>query len=239
LTLALVLAIMASVLADVPGLPFSLNRLIAEAKRRARQRRLLLAIAVVALLAATIVVAKLVTRSPAAPVFRSAAPGCAGKVGAAAASAASTGTRYAIVRRDEVRMLCLIAPPPGAQLLTSEPALMAREGRQFLGFPKPFAPFARHRFWRVRSSVAAVVSFEKAHPPAGLSGGCGPKAASDCGVGVLAGPNVPANASLDFTLPPIRGRVGSRALRMTILALPGGWTAIRVDAVNRPWTRGA
>jgi len=26
---------------------------------------------------------------------------------------------------------------------------------------------------------------------------------------------------------------------MTILALPGGWTAIRVDAVNRPWMRGA
>jgi len=83
-----------------------------------------------------------------------------------------------------------------------------------------------------------VISFEKAHPPAGLSGGCGPKAAADCGVGVLAGPNVPANSSLDFTLPPIRGSVGSRALHMTILALPGGWTAIRVDADNRPWTRG-
>jgi len=115
---------------------------------------------------------------------------------------------------------------------------MAREGQRFFGFPKPFAPFARRRFWRVHSSVAAVVSFEKAHPPAGLSGRCGPKAAADCGVGVLAGPNVPANASLQFTLRPIRGRVGSRALRMTILGLPSGWTAIRVDAVNRPWTRG-
>jgi hypothetical protein len=116
---------------------------------------------------------------------------------------------------------------------------MARLGQRFFGFPKPFAPFARHRFWRVHSSVAAVVSFEESHPPAGLVGGCGPKAAGDCGAGVLAGPNVPANANLDFTLPPIRGRVGSRTLRMTILALPGGWTAIRVDAVNRPWTSGA
>jgi hypothetical protein len=116
---------------------------------------------------------------------------------------------------------------------------MAREGQRFFGFPKPFAPFARHRVWRVHSSVAAVVSFEKTHRPAGLVGRCGRKATGDCGVGVLAGPNVPANASLDFTLPPIRGRVGSRALRMTIFALPGGWTAIRVDAVNRPWTRGA
>jgi hypothetical protein len=232
-----VLPIMASVLADVPRLPFSLTRLIAEAKRRARQRRLLLAIAVAAVLAVAVVAAELVTRSPAAPVSRSSAPGCAGKAGAAAA--ASTGARYALVRRDEVRMLCLILPPPGAQLLTREPALMAREGQRFFGFPKPFAPFARHRFWRVHSSVAAVVSFEKAHPPAGLSGGCGPKAAGDCGVGVLAGPNVPANAGLQFTLPPIRGRVGSRVLRMEILGLPGGWTAIRVDAVNRPWTRGA
>jgi hypothetical protein len=171
---------MASVLADVPRLPFSLNRLIAEAKRRARQRRLFLAIAVAAVLAVAVVAAEFVTRSSAAPVSRSAAPGCAGKVAAAATPAASTGTRYAVVRRDEVRMLCLILPPPGAQLLTSEPALMAREGRQFLGFPKPVAPFARHRFWRVHSSVAAVVSFEKAHPPAGLSGGCGPKAAGDC-----------------------------------------------------------
>ena len=238
MTLALVLAIMASVLADAPRLPFSLHRLIAEAKRRARQRRLLLAIAVAAVLAVAVVATEFVTRSPAAaPVSRSSAPGCAGKAGAAAA--ASTGTGYAVVRRDEVRMLCLVLPPPGAQLLTSEPALMVREGERFFGFPKPFAPFARHRFWRVHSSVAAVVSFEKAHAPAGLSGGCGSKAAGDCGVGVIGGPNVPANAGLQFSLRPIRGRVGSRALRMTILALPGGWTAIRVDAVNRPWTRGA
>jgi len=225
------------VLADVPKMPFSLHRLIAEANRRARQRRLLLAIAVAAVLAVAVVATKFVTRSPAAPVSRSSAPGCAGKAGAA--TAASAGTRYAVVRRDEVRMLCRVLPPPGAQLLTSEPAVMARLGKRIFGFPKPFAPFARHRFWRVHSSLAAVVSFEKAHPPAGLVGGCGSKAAGDCGVGVLAGPNVPANAGLQFTLPPIRGLVGSRALSMTILALPGGWTAIRVDAVNRPWTRGA
>ena len=136
-------------------------------------------------------------------------------------------------------MLCLVLPPPGAQLLTREPAVMAREGQRFFGFPKPFAPFARHRFWRVHSSIAAVVSFEETHPPTGSTDGCEPNAAGDCGVGVLAGPNVPANAGLQFTLGPIRGRVGSRVLRMTILALPGGWTAIRVDAVNRPWMRGA
>jgi hypothetical protein len=230
---------MASVLADVPSLPFSLTRLIAEAKRRARQRRLLLVIALAAVLAGAVVAAELATRSPGAPVSRSSAPGCAGKAGAAATPAASTGTRYALVRRDEVRMLCLILPPPGAQLLTSEPALMARLGQRIFNFPKPFAHFARHRFWRVHSPVATVVSFEKAHPPAGLIGGCGPKSPGDCGVGIYAGPNVPANASLEFTLPPIRGRVGSRALSMTILSLPGGWTAIRVDAVNRPWTRGA
>ena len=89
---------------------------------------------------------------------------------------------------------------------------MTRLGQRFFGLPKPFAPFARHRIWEVHSSVTAVVSFEKAHPPAGLSGGCGAKAGGDGGVGVVCGPNVPANAGLQFTLPPIRGRVESRRI---------------------------
>src|SRR2546429_24046 len=114
----MVLPIMVPVLADVPKLPFSLHRLIAEAKRRARQRRLLLAIVAAAAVVVAVVAGELVTRSPATPVSRSSAPGCAGKAGAAATPAASTGTRYALVRRDEVRMLCLVLPPPGAQLLT-------------------------------------------------------------------------------------------------------------------------
>ena len=181
------LPIMVSVLADVPRMPFSLTRLIAEAKQRARQRRLLLAIAVAVVLAVTVVAAEAVTRSPAAAVSRSSASGCARNAGAAATPAASADARFALVRRDEVRMLCLVLPPPGAQLLTREPPPMAQEAQRFFGFPKPFAPFARHRFWRVHSSVAAVVSFEKADPPAGLVGGCSPKGPADCGVGVLAG----------------------------------------------------
>jgi hypothetical protein len=203
-------------------LPISLDPLIAEAKRRARQRRLLLAIAAAVVLAVAVVTAEFVTRSSAAPVSRSATPGCAGK----GVPAASTDTRYAFVRRDEVGMLCLVTPPPGAQPLTREPALMARLGQHFFGFPKPFAPYAQHRIWRVHSSVATVLDFEQAHPPAGST--------CPCGVGVLGGPNVPANEGLQFALPPIRGRVGSRVLRMELIGLPGGWTAIRVDAVNRP-----
>jgi hypothetical protein len=224
--------------AHLPRLPFSLDPLIAEAKRRARQRRLLLAVvcAVAALAAGGAVFA---TRSAASLVAGPPAPGCPAHIGAGASYLASARTRTAAAQRDEQRLLCLVVVPQGAQLLTSEPALMARLGRRFFGFPKPFAQFARHRVWRIHSSVAAVVSFEKAHPPAGLVGGCSPTGPADCGVGVLGGPNIPANAGLLFTLPPIRERVGSRALRMEILALPGGWTAIRVDAVNRPWTRGA
>jgi hypothetical protein len=53
--------------------PFSLDPLIAEAKRRARQRRLLLAIALAAVLAVTIVAFGLETGTPAAPVTRSSA----------------------------------------------------------------------------------------------------------------------------------------------------------------------
>jgi hypothetical protein len=236
LTPTLVLAIMASMLADATRLPFSFHQLIAEAKRRARQRRLLLVIAVAAALAVPVVTAEFMAGSS-APVSRSSAPGCARTAGPAAAT--STGSRYAVVHQDEVTMLCLVLPPPRAQLLTREPAFIAREG-QILGvFPKPYAPYARHRFWRVHSPLAAVVTFEKAHPPAGSSDGCGPRAPSDCGVGVRSGPNVPPNASLQFNLPPIPSRVGSRVLSMEIVGLPDGWTAIRVDAVNRPWTRGA
>jgi hypothetical protein len=179
-----------------------------------------LAIAAASVIAIAVVTPEFGTRSSVAPVPRAAAPGCAGK----ATSAASTGASF--VRRDEMRMLCLITPPPGAQLLTREPALVARLGRHFFGFPKPFAPYAQHRVWRIHSSVATVLSFEKAHPPAGSK--------CPCGAGVLGGPNVPANEGLQFALPPIPGRVGSRVLRIEMIGLPDGWTAIRVDAVNRP-----
>jgi hypothetical protein len=219
-------------IARFPRLPLSLDPLIAEAKRR----RLLLAVlgAVVALAVGGAVHA---TRSAAALVAGPTAPGCPAHIGADAGYLAASRTMTAAAQRDEERLLCLVVVPQGAQPLTSEPRVMAQLGRRISTFPKPFAPFARHRFWRVHSSVAALANFEKAHPPAGLTYGCA--ANTGCGVGVWGGPNVPANASLTFPLPPIRGRVGSRVLRMTILGLPGGWTALRVDAVNRPWTRGS
>jgi hypothetical protein len=220
---------------QVPRLPFSLDPLIAEAKRRARQRRFLLAVvaAVIALAAGG---AAYATRSAPALVAGPPAPGCPAHLDAGAGYLASARTRTAAAQRDEERLLCLVVLPQGAQLLTSEPAAMAQLGR-IVSFPKPYAPFARHRFWRVHSSIASLVSFEKAHPPAGLIYGC--RTNAGCGVGVWGGPNVPANASLTFPMPPIRGRAGSRVLSMTVLGLPDGWTAIRVDAVNRPWTRGS
>lgn len=224
---------------QVPRLPFSLDPLIAEARRRVRQRRVLIALAVV-VVALAVGGAVFATRSAASLVAGPPAPGCPAHLGAGASYLASTRTGTAAAQRDEQRLLCLVVLPQGAQLVTSEPALMARLGQRIFSFPKPFASFARHRFWRVHSSVTALVNFEKAHPPAGSRVlGCGPDAVADCGIGVWGGPNVPANASLTFPLSPIRGRVGSRVLRMTILGLPDGWTAFRVDAVNRPWTRGA
>jgi hypothetical protein len=224
--------------AHLPRLPFSLDPLIAEAKRRARQRRLLLAV-VCAAVVLVVGGAVFATRSAASLVAGPPAPGCPAHIGAGASYLASARTRAAAAQRDEKRLLCLVVVPQGAQLMTSEPRALVRLGR-IVSFPKPYAPFARHRFWQVHASVTAMVTFEKAHPPArSVLLGCGPDAVPDCGVGVLGGPNVPANASLTFPLSPIRGRVGSRVLRMTILSLPDGWTAFRVDAVNRPWTRGA
>lgn len=224
--------------AHLPRLPFSLDPLIAEAKRRARQRRLLLAVMCV-VVALAVGAAVFATGSTASLVAGPPAPGCPVHIAAGASYLESARTRAAAARRDEKRLLCLVVVPRGAQLVTSEPPALVRLGR-IVSFPKPYAPFARHRFWRVHASVTAMVNFEKAHPPAGsLLLGCRPDPVADCGVGVLGGPNIPANASLTFPLSPVRGRVGSRVLRMTILGLPDGWTAFRVDAVNRPWTRGA
>jgi len=221
--------------AHVPRLPFSLDPLIAEAKRRARQRRFLLAVvgAVVALAVGGAVFA---TRSAGSLVAGPPSAGCPANIGAGAGYLASARTRTAAAHRDEVRLLCLVVIPKGARLLTTGPALLKGEG--ILGvFPKPFARFARHRFWLVRAPMAAVVKFEETHAPAGSLSRCGARAASgDCGVGVRSGPHVPPNAGLDIVFRPIRGRVGSRELSMSFLGLPNGWTAIRVDAINRPWT---
>src|SRR5262249_13224918 len=102
---------------QVPRLPFSLDPLIAEARRRARQRRFLLALVAV-LVAVAVGGAVFATRSAASLVAGPPAPGCPAHVGAGASYLASTRTGTAAAQRDEERLLCLVVLPQGAQLVT-------------------------------------------------------------------------------------------------------------------------
>ena len=136
-----------------------------------------------------------------------------------------TAAMVAAAHRDEARMLHSFVPPPGAQPLAHEPALL-QQTKIFGVGPTSSAKFVRFGNWRVRSSVAAVMSFEQAHPPRG---------GTSLGYGVNNGPNVPPNRSLVIIFPRIHGLVSSRIMRVSILRLPSGWTAIRVAATNRTW----
>jgi len=44
------------------------------------------------------------------------------------------------------------------------------------------------------------------------------------------GPGIPSNRQLIFAFPAIGGRISTRWLNVTAVALPRGWTGLRVDA---------
>ena len=214
--------------------PFTLDPLMAEAKRRMRRRRLRVLV-IAALLAGGEVGGVLANRSPGGPGAGNGG-GIGNGNGADNNQPASfkgptkppvTAAMVAAAHRDEAKMLRLFVPPPGAQRLAHEPAFLRRRQTEIFGTgPTSAAKFVRFGNWRVRSSVAAVLSFEKAHPPLG---------GTSLGSGVLNGPNVPPNRSLTIIFPRIHGLVSSRIMRVSILGLPGGWTAIRAAATNHTW----
>jgi hypothetical protein len=155
---------------------------------------------------------------------------------------AVTPAMVAAAHRDEATLLRSFVPPPGAQRLTREPALLRRLQTKIFGIgPTSADKFARFRNWRVRSSVADVARFELTHLRHGANDqGCPrptPSTPLDrlCGLGRDTSKDVPANASLLFLYPRIHGLVGERELRASILRLSGGWTAIRVAATNHTW----
>jgi hypothetical protein len=213
--------------------PLSLDPLIAEAKRRMRRRRLLLVV-IAALLAGGVAGGVLGTRSPGGPGAGNGAVGNGNEAHnnqpasfKGSTKPPVTAAMVAAVHRDEAKMLRLFVPPPGAQRLAHEPAFLQRRQMKMFGIgPTGSAKFSRFGNWRVRSSVAAVTRFERAHPPRG---------GTSLGYGVNNGPNVPPNGSLTIIFPRIHGLVSSRIMRVSILRLPSGWTAIRAAATNRTW----
>jgi hypothetical protein len=125
-------------------------------------------------------------------------------------------------------MLRLFALPPGAKRLAHEPALFQRRGVEIFGeIPLRSERFAQMGYWRVRSSVAAVMDFVKAHRPLG--------AEPINGYGWNRSPKVPANRNLLIMFRPIQRLVSDRVMRVYIVRQAGGWTAIRAVATNHPW----
>lgn len=211
----------------VSRLPFSVDPLMAEARRRARQRRALVA-ATVLLLAGLAGGLTLALRSPGGPNDGSGGVGFNGASPGAATRPPVTGAMVAAVHRDEARMLRRLGLPPGAQRLAREPDLFRRRGVEIFGeIPIRSATFTRFGYWRVRSSVAAVMSFVRAHPPLG--------AQPINGYGWNSSPKVPANRHLLVAFRPIHRLVSDRVMRVYIVRQPHGWTAIRAVATNHTW----
>jgi hypothetical protein len=182
----------------------------------------------VALLAAVVAGVTLALRSPGGSGGGNGGPGFNSGSFSAATRPPVTAEMLSAVRRDEVRMLRLLALPPGAQRLAHEPPLFQRRGVEIFGeIPIRSTAFTRFGYWRVRSSVAAVMSFVKAHPPLG--------ARPINGYGWNSSPKVPTNRDLLIAFQPIHRLVSDRIMRVYIVRQAGGWTAIRAVATNHPW----
>jgi hypothetical protein len=211
----------------VPRLSFSVDPLMAEAKRRARQRRVRVAVAVL-LLAALAGGLTLALRSPGGPKNGSGGAGFNSASLSAATRPPVTAAMRTAVHRDEARMLRLLALPPGAQRLAHEPVLFKRQGVEIFGeIPLRSTTFTQFGYWRVRSSVAVVMSFVRAHRPLG--------AQPINGYGWNSSPKVPTNRNLLIAFRPIHRLVSDRVMRVYIVRQAGGWTAIRAVATNHPW----
>ncbi len=76
-------------------------------------------------------------------------------------------------------------------------------------------------FWRVPSGLRAVIAYIKFHPPRG---------SQLTGIGSESGPGVPPTRYLTFSFAPLGGRISTRWLNVTAVALPHRQTGVRVDA---------
>ena len=246
-----VLAIIDPVLDDF-RLPFSLDPLMAEAKRRARQRRVLIAVGM-ALVVGASVGAILATGSPGGSGSGGGGQGSGGGLGSGSGGPGSgsdslasvqasfrgdptqppvTAASIAAAHRDGVRMLRLFVPPPGARRVTYEPAFYRPQAERVLGRnvwglgPALSDKFARFAYWRVPASVAAVASFERAHRPGG---------SGDSYYGSTK-TKTPRHGASDITFAPVQNLVINRHMQIWILRLASHQTAIRVAVSNTPWS---
>lgn len=128
------------------------------------------------------------------------------------AAAPTTAGNRVEAHRDAAKLVRLAVLPPGSRRSSTAP----NELHSPFQTPGTTALVDEHRLWRVADSLAQVDAFEKAHAPRGSrlnawSTGTGPD-------------------GLDFALPALPGRLSSRDVVVTMAALAGGGTGIRVDA---------
>ena len=246
------LAIIDPVLEDF-RLGFSLDPLMAEAKRRARQRRVLIAVGI-ALVVGASVGAMLATGSGGSG-SGGGGQGSGGGIGSGSGGPGSgsdslasvqasfradptqppmTAASIAAAHRDGVRMLRLFVPPPGARRVAYEPAFYRPQAERVLGRdvwglgPALSDKFARFAYWRVPASVAAVARFERAHHPGGSLTDPGYYASNET--------KTPRHGASNITFAPIGSLVINRHMQVWILRLASHQTAIRVAVSNTPWS---
>lgn len=124
--------------------------------------------------------------------------------------------RKRAARREAKQLLREFVPPPGARSVRESRraygGVLRETGWGFLG-----ETVDAYRFWRVRSSLAAVMAYVKAHAPQG----------GESGGSTVSSGNGPHWISRTLAWPPDRNP--SRSLTVTGVAVPGG-TVIGVDA---------
>jgi len=111
--------------------------------------------------------------------------------------------------------------PSDAQSVAHEPDGDSGRLRSPASVPATGELLDRHRFWRVRGSVASVEAFVATHEPLAA------KAVSS----TTGGRRMPAirNVTLHYSDITLNHRPASRETEVTLVALRGGWTGVRAD----------
>ena len=139
---------------------------------------------------------------------------------ALSARAPTNASNKRAAERDTAQLLRRVALPSGTVRLARAP-----QGDGGLLRHADSAPSGllvdRHRLWLVRKPLRQMAVFFAEHPPRGghLSG-----------TGHSSGLNIPANKSFTFSFRPIPGRISTRQLELTLVALPRHRTGVRADA---------
>jgi hypothetical protein len=141
----------------------------------------------------------------------------------AASALARTPTNVSNKRaaeRDTAHLLRRVVLPPGTVRLAREPRGDLGLLRHADSTPSGLL-VDRHRFWLVHERLAKVVRFVAHHRPRG---------GRLIGTGTSNGRHIPENKSFTFSFRPIPGRISSRGLEVTLVALPRHRTGVRADA---------